>query len=607
MSETQWQTLHRLVSCLESKRIELHPENALETFLVTSIIPDESSRHKIKLSDGADIVYLHRFEAWFKKGWDGFDGVRLVCKLFPDISFLNTECEWKYRYERVNKKGHQFFPPDYRDITKPNAPMLPLDTLGSKVWFTNYIVKQAHRAYSNSHFSDKISTIDPDTNWGVHVPDGLRVFWPLQLDRDEEINKKLFNDAEHQITKMFLAERHQASPWISMDTTTQENQNDRQKKLLFYTQRRDPRAPSLTQADQLRPDSIKGYFEQPTFKRVLAMIEGDYPELALFILMHGKAIQNLLQCTDGDLENCSLMLLEYGPNVGFRPHIDGISSFGDEFGPIFTINMYQSHKSTSRSYAEKLYDMFPVLNDLGMKPIRVKSLSGEIIMTQGTARALYSHSIPEDHPARRATIAFKFGHVSTRLPISQTHSFMLDADIPSIDVNLFYGVGENQAKGENRDRLFKTQHQDRLKALVPFQEAKKRDFLRYGPNPRELTREEEAEVETQKQVDPDKYEPRPPVHFPVGYSHPKAHTAVSEESPYPEEADVTEEQLPGPAGFKRGRGGGGAGPSAARDLTTTVIEVGDFFGVGPATLGFVDLKSRGDPFLDEAKKRVGRR
>jgi hypothetical protein len=101
MSETQWQTLHRLVSCLESKRIELHPENALETFLVTSIIPDETSKTVIKLSDGATVRYLALFETWFKAKWDEYTAANLVCKINPDVSFLETGCRWQYKYDTI--------------------------------------------------------------------------------------------------------------------------------------------------------------------------------------------------------------------------------------------------------------------------------------------------------------------------------------------------------------------------------------------------------------------------------------------------------------------------------------------------------------------------
>jgi hypothetical protein len=125
---------------------------------------------------------------------------------------------------------------------------------------------------------------------------------------------------------------------------------------------------------------------------------------------------------------------------------------------------------------DKKYDMFPTLlnhTNMDTLAIRLHVKRGEIVLTQGVARALYSHGVPAGFNTRRATIAFKFGKIETELPKHEVFSTILQTEIPTIDIPYYYGVAEklkdtgkiydgtvrevSQRNAETHARLFREQ------------------------------------------------------------------------------------------------------------------------------------------------------
>ena len=220
-----------------------------------------------------------------------------------------------------------------------------------------------------------------------------------------------------------------------------------EKKMLFYTRRRGEDmkdGENLPAEDSVKDEDITGYFKHPTLKTVLVMLHEDYPNLTHFILETSKAIKQLLNCSQTCVENCAVMFLHYPPGAGFNLHIDGVSSFGDKFGPIFNVNM------NDRDQHFKIFDLFPTLNSRDMMPMRSKTKLFETTMIQGDTRALWSHCVPVIRTFHQYTIAFKFGDVDTGLPIINKYSEVLDADIPEIQILLGPGATPRQQAAQTR-------------------------------------------------------------------------------------------------------------------------------------------------------------
>jgi hypothetical protein len=307
---------------------------------------------------------------------------------FPDVRRLYTDDSWRVPKEAL-----------LQHFAEHPSP-------GGKVWWVNTQFEG-----SNSKVADGCSKSTTE-----QIPDGLTVFQPY--------NDASINDAQAELTRLFRDEDRRPTPWISMMGTRQ-----LAITFLFYTAARSIVRRLIvgnTKDGEPTYENVELEAVQPVCRDVIKILFNQgYTVLAAFLLRYARSVAYMLGCEFHFVENCSLTLIRYTAGAGIKRHIDGVSSFGDVFGPILTLAMGTG--------GGKVMDLVPTLvQDPRAAPVRVAIRPYQTIMMQGQARAEWVHSIPTGNPEAQYTVAFKLGNVLTAKNVEAAKSEVLGTSYPKI-------------------------------------------------------------------------------------------------------------------------------------------------------------------------------
>lgn len=157
---------------------------------------------------------------------------------------------------------------------------------------------------------------------------------------------------------------------------------------------------------------------QMTYSDVMAVLEKRTPLASSLVSKFSDAIKSLLRISQETLEaEANIGVIKYNPNAGFQTHIDNMVRVGGSVGPVFTMSLGGSDV--------KHMDMFPTIEHW-MKPQRIITPIGSIILMDGISRIEWAHGIPEMDPTERWTIMIKFRQISD---IKVKYCQKLDMDI----------------------------------------------------------------------------------------------------------------------------------------------------------------------------------
>jgi len=157
---------------------------------------------------------------------------------------------------------------------------------------------------------------------------------------------------------------------------------------------------------------------QMTYSDVMTVLEKRTPLVSSLVSKFSEAIKTLLRIPQETLEKeANIGVIKYNPNAGFHSHIDNMVRSGGSVGPVFTMSLGGSHV--------KHMDMFPTIEHW-IKPQRISTPIGSIILLDGISRMEWAHGIPEMDPTERWTIMIKFRQISD---IKVKYSRKLDMDI----------------------------------------------------------------------------------------------------------------------------------------------------------------------------------
>lgn len=166
------------------------------------------------------------------------------------------------------------------------------------------------------------------------------------------------------------------------------------------------------------------------FLEIMQFLFEKYRPLAAFVLSYALAYLKLVDGCLDDLFTSSLTFFRYNPNIGIRPHIDGVGDFGNTFGPIFTLAMGSGTK-----YLDILPTIMPESGRWN-PPVRIFTEQFQSILLQGPARVEYTHGVPFDVPKECMTIALKFRAIkNSKKQMIQYRSDLLKSSYELIKLN----------------------------------------------------------------------------------------------------------------------------------------------------------------------------
>lgn len=264
-----------------------------------------------------------------------------------------------------------------------------IETPEAKVWaYNTYVMKHTGKALATD------LRLNPSVGpaHSRDFPSGLSVFEPL----DTDLGAKAFAE----LPGLF------GMPSSNYDPRRPNGQG---RDILFFGKKGQPENPYIPATDALREIQEKGFHN-----------------LHDFIVMHINAI---LATTGGNpeiIDEIAFNLLRYMPEKGILAHIDNISDFGGQFGPIFTVAMGRG---------AKYLDLLPILTHEEKPSIRLITKQFQTVMIQGEARSDYAHAVPCGNREMQYTIAFKFPLIEGGTPGPTYHSDLF-GPVPTVELRV---------------------------------------------------------------------------------------------------------------------------------------------------------------------------
>jgi hypothetical protein len=255
----------------------------------------------------------------------------------------------------------------------------PIDTPEDMVWaYNHYVLKQARiKPRAKTLKTDLRANPGRDRAAPHDFPSGLAVLAPLDTDLGDKALMELHTLFQHN------------APNFNPSTTSQDGPD-----IAYLVKRgKDARPPYMPITEALH-DILN--------KRRLHNLHD-------FIVLHLKAILASTGAHPDIVHRIGLNVIRYQPNHGILAHIDNISDFGGQFGPIFTVAM---------GAGLKYLDLLPVLTpeSAGKLPVRLITEQYQTVLMQGEARSDYAHAVPHGNPNVQYTLAFKLPHVDGGTP-----------------------------------------------------------------------------------------------------------------------------------------------------------------------------------------------
>ena len=298
------------------------------------------------------------------------------------------------RYLQVRCLEADIIELDITDYTRKSIPpcdikQVPIDTPEAKVWAYNYYVMKPRGKGLQTDLIRNPRIESADTH---DFPSGLAVFEPL----DTELGDKSCEELE-------LIFQHKIGTYNPNKPSTSGSD-------ILYFGKKDQRENSfISAANALRDIQDKGF-----------------SALHDFIVLHINAILATTGGTPEIIHETALNLIRYKPNHGIFAHIDNISDFGGQFGPIFTVAMGKG---------PKYLDLLPILTSEDKPSIRLITSQYQTILVQGEARSDYAHAVPCGNEETQYTIALKFPEVKEGTPGHPYYSEMFGL-VPTVKLRL---------------------------------------------------------------------------------------------------------------------------------------------------------------------------
>jgi hypothetical protein len=343
--------------------------------LATQTVTDSIQTHVQNLVKFVKEAPTEFDELWIQhinnpKRWNRITDPRITVLIIPSE-------RWKYSFIDPKNPGNQIYAPIQHKGTYGPKDIWILNNMDSLMSWITYRTGQVHKLYWTE------LAITP------YIPHGLHVFKPLCKD--------LFAKACEDLYNLYLKEDLNPHEDISPDRMDGGGIPD--KTMLFYSYN----------------DRHHDHFLPVRHvKQVVNILRREGAvDLASYAMEHVSALARVTN-TDLDMlvEYGSLMFIRYAPGEGFKSHVDGTERLGPKQydddvnlggspGPILNITMGVE--------GEKVLDFIPALGytDTNKRPIRVRCEPGEGILMYGESRVEWTHSIPEDDPHWRFTMAIK--------------------------------------------------------------------------------------------------------------------------------------------------------------------------------------------------------